>query len=130
MLSPARPLREGVETSNTEATKATTRETEATTRATTRPTTQPTTRPVTTQAPSTVPTTTPTTLAEVLDYCSDGIRNFGEEDVDCGGNCSPCPPPGIVGRVVQYTGRGIYALPIFLILALGYILKRRGYNLH
>ncbi len=43
------------------------------------------------------------TYGEVEDYnvvvsgnapsCSDGIQNQGEEGIDCGGPCAPCPPP-------------------------------------
>ena len=26
-----------------------------------------------------------------IDPCEDGIQNFGESGIDCGGDCCPCP---------------------------------------
>jgi hypothetical protein len=35
--------------------------------------------------------------------CDDGIQNGGEEGIDCGGSCAPCPPPiARCGRITFY----------------------------
>ena len=44
---------------------------------------------ITTTTPSTTATTT--TTSKPGETCSDGIRNQGEEGIDCGGPCAPCP---------------------------------------
>lgn len=36
--------------------------------------------------------------------CDDGLRNQGEEDVDCGGPCSPCPPKPTCEDGIQNQG--------------------------
>jgi len=74
-----------------------------------------TTSVVTTTIPTTVPTTIVTTT--IKPTCSDGIKNQGESDVDCGGPCLPCvnTPDGIASclalKGVKLYTRGSICMP-------------------
>ena len=54
------------------------------------PTKAPTMAP--TKAPTRAPTQSPTTRAPTAAQCNDRVKNGGETDVDCGGDCLPCAP--------------------------------------
>lgn len=59
--------------------------------------------------------------------CRDGVRNNGEEGVDCGGSCGPCG--GRTGNLLLVSAAGFAVLFVFFILALAILfvfLKHRG----
>lgn len=43
--------------------------------------------------PVTTPTPVPTPVPGAA-HCTNGIWDVDESDLDCGGSCNPCPPPG------------------------------------
>jgi len=69
----------------------------------------PTPPPVTTPTPTPtpVPTPTPPPPTQVTPptpitgpaHCADKMWNVDESDLDCGGSCTPCPPPGFPSYV-------------------------------
>ena len=46
-----------------------------------------------TPTPTPVPTPTPTPITGPA-HCTNRIWDVDESDLDCGGSCNPCPPPG------------------------------------
>jgi LPXTG-motif cell wall-anchored protein len=59
-----------------------------------------------------------------LTHCGDNIHNCDETGIDCGGSCEPCTP-GIIGRVIAFSGNGWPYLIILLLLFLFFFLARR-----
>ena len=60
----------------------------------------------------------------VLDFCSNNILDVGESDVDCGGDCEPCPepePPELIidGESIPWTKYAFWGL--FIIIVIGSI---------
>jgi hypothetical protein len=49
--------------------------------------------------------------------CSDGVRNNGEEGVDCGGPCQPCKSSSS-NKMVWLVVGGVVLLALFLVFAL------------
>ena len=67
-------------------------------------------------------------LIEILPSCSDRIQNQNETGVDCGGQCKACPQP-LLGRIIQYRGKGsdlFTILIILIILTVIYVAYRKG----
>jgi len=94
--------------------------TTSTTSTTTTSTISATTSSISTTTTSTTSTTT-TTIE--IPTCSDGIRNQGEEGIDCGGPCKPCKKeyPGITDNAIKYEFGGALLFAFFLLAMIAFI---------
>lgn len=83
-------------------------------------TTSTTEEPTTTEpATTTTSTTVASTMSTVAETCSDGIRDQGEEGIDCGGPCRKCPSAGTDFVVVLAVAVVLLALAVLLLAGRG-----------
>ena len=72
---------------------------------------------ITSTSTTTTTSTTSTTTTIEIPTCSDGIKNQGEEDIDCGGPCKPCKKeyPEITEDTIKYKFGGALLFAFFLL---------------